>query len=320
MKLDLHGLAEPPPRSEVRIAAAPIDESEKFSKIDARMRKLITLIEALHNERASLDDYAMLHLDLKDIGSVLKVARNIAQDVVRRDAAASEVMKALGFEIAKESAAILRAMSMAVNYDLQAYMDVLNVETENGAFAVTFDISEVTPLFADKLHRALGDMAQLVITNNVPVPAENYALAQRIKSRERFLRSLFEDRVHFVTDESSLSDVLGNLPLGSQDMRLAAYTDQLSEDFALKINGVTLRFENSEVLEAGLDIDLLEFAAPTLIRKLGEATAEQIDEILGLYGLEMNEYGEVSVGLNFLAALADIFADHAEDLAFATAA
>jgi len=85
-------------------------------------------------------------------------------------------------------------------------------------------------------------------------------------------------------------------------------------DFERTVNGVTLRFRNSEPLQAGIHIDLSSYAIP-LIKLLGAATTrDEIKEILNRFGLERDARGEVSVGLSFVEALAGIYATHQAEL------
>jgi hypothetical protein len=123
-----------------------------------------------------------------------------------------------------------------------------------------------------------------------------------------------------VASEQSVIETIRNLYEKSQAGSVAAFSedvrtsDTFAKDFAVKINGVTLRFKNHEVQnKTALKIDLFTYAIP-LMKALAVATKEETQRLLQRFDLKENR-GEVSVGLNFLLALSRIYAEHKGELA-----
>ena len=191
-------------------------------------------------------------------------------------------------------------------------------------FASVLDISEWNPQKAEMLYRQLGSNAHLVITN--AASATSPETVRMIERNHRFLKDRFgAEHVHFtggnalqaVSKLKAAGIIQGSVAAFSQGVN-PHFTD-LALDFSRQVNGTTLRFENQKLRDAGIRIDLSAYAIP-LIKLLGEATKKQTDDILVLFNLKRDARGEVSVGLNFVSAIAAFYTQYRSELQTTAAA
>jgi hypothetical protein len=78
-----------------------------------------------------------------------------------------------------------------------------------------------------------------------------------------------------------------------------------------------VRFENEELGKLGLTLTFEQQAA--LINMLGQVTREQLPDLLAHFGLRI-ENGQITVGLEFFDALAQIYTEHQQALEFKASA
>ena len=218
----------------------------------------------------------------------------------------------------------------AVEIPLEVYLNVLKqvgaikAEALQGDFANVVDVSEWTPKKADMLYRRLGTQAHLVLTNTVSATSPQEVRA--IERNERFLKDRFGlDHVHSAGDDA-LQAVRQLQVAGIIQGSVAAFSEGVNSgftdialDFSKQVDGTTLRFKNQELQNAGIRIDLAAYAIP-LVKLLGEATKKQVDDILALFNLKKDGRGEVSVGMNFVTAIAALYAQYGSKLRTAASA